>query len=265
MAVEALNIEDYRQLRSAQERLAFLADAYPVLKTVVITAQELKQVLGRQFVGSTGINQNGYNITVMGDNEMKGYLTFHESLHVWLEETGRTINIQQDDENLEQFLFVVRNLVNDFLIETEVARQCGQFYGGNVGYTKDRDIVANMMGMGNGTGVRVFAEGALLVALSKIYPEIGDLKSVTIFKELINHPSSDEITQTLLNHRGISITPEEYEALVIRICQLLTGDDKIQVVDGKIHFTEPSEILDWINHTNGTFENIAGILRLMRM
>lgn len=266
MGAEALQINEYRKLESAQERADFLIQVYPMLRAVTIIAQEIKNVLGRQFVGSTKRNANGgaYEITAMGDTDMQGYLTFHELLHVWLEETGRTINIEQADENIEKFLFAVRNMVNDFLIETEISRQCGQFYGRNIGDTKDRDITGNMMGLGNANGYRVFMEGTLMVALSKIYPEIADLKCVNIFQELIKHPASEEIVKELLSHRGSSITTEEYEALIIRICQLLTGNDKISLIDGKVHFEEPSEILDWMNHANETFESITRVLRSMR-
>jgi hypothetical protein len=253
----------YTQLEKPLSRVSFLQEAYPILQSQRIIAQEVQQVLGPNFLGKTTKGQDEYKITVQGDDEMQGYLTFHEFLHVWLEETGRTISFDQGDIRLSSFLFLIKNLVNDFLIETEINRRCGQFYGNNVGCSKDRQITGNMMGLGNASGLRIFSEGLLAVALSHLYPKMAHLESVQIFTQAIHHPSSKEIVDALLKHHGFSITSEQYQDLIMEICILLT-DSQLRITNGKIYFDDPEEVLAVIDGANRVFENIKNLLRGIR-
>ena len=99
---------------TVSDRIAFIKAHYPLLGRVSVTGDQIRSVLGRNHVGFCERTEEGYNIRVEGDDAMQGYLTFHEMLHVWLEEQGLTAKISHEDPEIEHFLFCIKNLLNDF-------------------------------------------------------------------------------------------------------------------------------------------------------
>lgn len=254
-------VEQYRQLATPTERVGMLQEHYEVLARRRIVAEEVSAtIFGHQAMGEAKRDGDGYAISVMGDSEMHGYLTYHEAMHIWLEETGRTIDIQNENPNFRELLFCVRNLVNDFLIETEVARNCGNFYGEMVLRDKDRQILSNIAGAGNASGTRLICEGLLTVALSMVYNEVENLGTVDLFTKGISHPNLQYIVDLLSGYDGVSITPEEYRKLVAKIAELLTMTSFADI-DGKLVVQEPEKLQSFIDYNNDMFKDFRRALR----
>lgn len=254
-------VEKYTKLDTPARRLEMLQEHYEVLEHRRITAEEVSAtIFGHQAMGEAKRDGDGYAISVMGDSEMQGYLTYHEAMHIWLEETGRTIDIQNENPNFRELLFSVRNLVNDFLIETEVARNCGDFYGERVLRDKDRQILSNIAGAGNASGTRLICEGLLTVALNMVYNEVKNLGTVDLFTKGISHPNLQYIIDLLSGYDGVSITPEEYRKLVAKIAELLTMTSFAEV-DGKLVVQEPEALQGFIDYNKSMFKDFRRSLR----
>lgn len=241
--------------------MEMLQQHYEVLEHRRIVAEQVRQTMfGRQSLGEARREGDGYKITVQGDDEMGGYLTYHEAMHIWLEETGRTIDIQNEDPDFRELLFGVRNLVNDFLIETEVTRQCGEYYGEMVLKNKDRQVLSNLAGAGNASGTRLICEGFLTIALNMIYAHVEGLGTVEFFEKAMTHPNMQYIIDLLSGYEATSITPEEYQELVAQVCSLLTMTD-VEARDGKIFVAEPEALKKFIDYTNDIFKDLRTRLR----
>lgn len=255
-------LSEYLACENPDTRLRFLQGHYEVLAARNIVMKQLKAVLGEQFLGQVSREENGgYSISVMGDNRMRGYLTFHEALHIVLEERGFLLDRSQENKQLETLLFSVQNFVNDFLIEKEIVKKCGTYYGYNVVSTKDKDVLANLSGLGEGSGDRIVCEGLLCVALSHMYPMMKDLKSFIIFSDIIDHPNRENILNLLIQYDMYSLTPESYKQLIITIIKLLTGIDTIEFQNNRIVFLETEKVLNWITTTEALFLQLQNLLK----
>lgn len=250
-------LRSYTERRNASDRLVFVREQYEELQQCQIgITEKVRHLLGELIKGECVRSADGYEITVFGDARTDGYLTYHEALHVWLEERGFSLQAGQQVEEIQDFFLAAKNMVNDFLIEKEVERQCGSYYGDLMASHKNKDILASLAGIGSDSGVQVFCEGILVVALSKLYPGMRDLAAVEIFSEIIHHPGRDKIVSLLQNVDLDTLTPEQYRQLVSDILHLLTCIRSL--TDGnKVYFPEP-ELLDWIDSTE---EEIATIRR----
>lgn len=257
-------LDQYERLNTPQARTDFLKIRYPILAQQKITAKQIMSVFGRNHIGRLEKTVDGYELSVEGDDDFRGYLTFHEVLHIWLEQTGRFVNVFHDNPTVQEFLFIVKNMIDDFLIETEIVKQCGDYYESDVGYTKDKQILNNMGGLGFASGIRIAIEGMLFMALSEFYPSFKKLKTHEMFTTGLKHPNTNSITK-LLNRYSSSITPEQYSELFVSICKLLTAVE-IKSEDGKFVFSDQDKLLEWIKEVNNTFANIkATFQNLMRM
>jgi hypothetical protein len=231
-----------------------------VLEAVRSLSQQKTQLHSRQHLGRTFREGNEYTIATLGDNETSGYLTFHEFLHIWLEETGRTFEIGHEDKNISVFLFELRNLLNDFLIEAEIKRRCHNAYEDNVSYTKNQDIMGQFFGGSGAKGIQVFMLGILSVALSDLYPKMKDKGGVQIFNKSIQIPGLDQVIELLHTVKTEALSPKEYEELACKICNLLTGAE-MMIANGKPEFKFPERVLSFATQCENTYQQIQNLLR----
>lgn len=253
-------VDKYTKLDTPAARVEMLQDHYTVLAMVKIVTEQVRAVFGGQGMGLTQKEADGYKITVAGDDQMQGYLTYHEAMHVWLEETGRTVDIENENPEFRELLFSVKNLVNDFLIETEVEKKCGGYYADAVLRTKDRQVLGNIVGGGSASATRIVCEGFLTVALNMIYSGVENLGTVDFFTKGVVHPNLQHIIDLLAGCDAENLTGEDYEQLVAKVCGLMTMSD-VEAVDGKIVLLEPRLAKSFIDYNNDIFGDLRGRLR----
>ncbi|EKE27077.1 MAG: hypothetical protein ACD_4C00057G0004 [uncultured bacterium (gcode 4)] len=251
--------EKYFWLDDMKQRISLIRNEYQVLKTVNIVWKQIDHVLWRQFIGQLHKDQDWYRVTVMGDNDMHGYLSLHESLHILLEETWLTFNIEQEDQDLKNFLFTLRNFINDFLIETEIKMKCGEIYGDDVLCTKDSQIIGQFKWLWNSSGLRVFMEWILNVAISKLYPSVKKNKATCLFEGPISFPNQDKIVDLLNNVNLFEIEKNKYDLLVSDICLLLTWSG-LCFLDNHTEIIHKQKVVNFMSNTDEVFQNIKNIL-----
>jgi len=70
--------------------------------------------------------KDSWIVEIVGEPE--DYLAFHELMHIVLEVTNRRIETDYPDVQIKAYLFELKNLFDDYLIETEVQRRFGETY-----------------------------------------------------------------------------------------------------------------------------------------
>jgi hypothetical protein len=244
--------------KSMEERIALLKDCYG-LNHVKIEGEDKKGFLGFKHVGSLDKVKDGYRITVVEDSD--GYLTLHEFLHVWLEETERTFDIFHEDPELEEYLYWLRNTINDYLIETEVKKQFGDAYAGDAQYTRDRDLRGQFLGAGVArSALPILMLGLTCKAVSTVYPQMKESISAQLFGQVISFKGFDNFIETILQYDS-SITPEQYQEAVQRLHKAFVCSDLTFEDDGKVN-TNPQSVKGLVQEFSRVYDRIQGILRL---
>jgi len=240
-----------------EERISLLKDHYE-LNHINIEGENKKAFLGLKHIGSLEKGKDGYNITVIDDST--GYLTLHEFLHVWLEETGRTFDVSNEDPELEDYLFWFRNTINDYLIETEVKKQAREYYAGDAKYTRDRDLKGQFLGGGfQDSTLPVLMLGLTSRAISTLYPSMKDSISAQLFGECISSDGIEGFINTLTQYDS-SINPEQYQEAVKRVHKAFVCSDLTFEDNGKVK-VNPESVKYVIQDFERVYNRIQGLLK----
>lgn len=232
--------ETYLQADGIEAKIALLKEEYGLVDTVV-EGEIITGFLGLKNIGRCSRNKRGYKIDVVGE-DFSDYLTFHEFLHVHLEETGRTFDTSQEDSELADYLFKLRNLFNDFLIETEVSRQFGERYASDVSYVRKRDLGGQFTTGGlASSALSKFMLGFTCRAISEIYPQMRETISGKLFGETITWPGFEEFIDTINLYRFSSITPDQYREGIQKLHRCITNTN-ISFNGDKVMFDNPNEV-----------------------
>ena len=250
--------ETYLQTDGIEAKIALLKEQYGLVDTTV--EGEIKNgFLGLKNIGRCSKNGEGYKIDIFG-KDFSDYLIFHEFLHIQLEETGRTFDTSQEDPELSDYLFELRNLFNDFLIETEVNRQFGERYANDVSYTRERDLRGQFTTGGlAASSLSKFMLGFTCRAISEIYPQMRETISGKLFGETMSWPGFEEFIDTVNQYEFSSITPSQYREGIQKLHRCIAGSD-ISFAGNKVVFDNPNGVKEVIRGYEKVDAQISSLL-----
>ena len=254
--------EEYPKAKDIEERIAILQHHYD-LTNVKIHGEVKPGFLGLGGVG--GLKKHGdiYKIEVIGKHA-EDYITLHEFLHIWLKETLKDFKISEEDPDLERYLYNLRNLFNDYLIETEVIRQFKNHYEFTVNDIKSNELIGIFTG-GNplASSLDKFMFAFTCKALSELYPSMKEGVCGKFIGEGIQWPGLN-VFLAALSQSNSEISPREYWARVIALHRALTNS-YMSYKEGAMVIENPSAVKSLINDFKRLEDNIGAALRLYCM
>ncbi|MBI4453466.1 hypothetical protein HY636_02375 [Candidatus Woesearchaeota archaeon] len=259
--------QEYHAQQTLEGKISVLQKHYG-LEKVDIDVENLDGFLGLRGIGSLYKTSKGYKIKVIGKHYVD-YLGLHEFLHIWLEETGRTFSVEQKDKGLEEYLYHLKNMFNDYLIETEINRQFGEDYVFACKDLRDYDLRGQFMGvvMVGGVAAPASAQTKLMLALtcrlvSEVYPSMADSLSRR-FVDCLNWFMKGEFMEIPSQYNS-NVSPEQYLEGINSLNHSLTGSRLEFIPHGKskrVRFKNPIMVKQAITNFKETYEQIVGALR----
>ena len=211
--------EEYPQLKSIEDMVNMLKEFYEL--DVDIEAENPTGFLGLRGIGRLERTNGKYKLSVIG-NAHVNYLTFHEFGHILLTESGRTYSHNENDEEVDNFLHAVRNMFDDYLIETEVKKQFGDGYAFASMDLRDYDLRGNFLMVNSLTpGYKKIMLAFTCRLVSEMYPSMSDSISRQMF-DCFGGFEKDEFLAAAFDCDS-SVSPEKYLETLSTLSRCLTG------------------------------------------
>lgn len=245
--------QQYLSARGFQEKLAILKSHYPI-PGIEVTAESKSGFISLKGIGRLEIDgKNKYRIVLMGvmsHPEHEAYLLFHEYMHVWLRENGLSFSHEGYDEVVSAFLFMLKNLIEDYIIEKETRRQFGDHFEWVCGDLRDYDLTGQFQGLADGTVRNDYFKIFMLALTCKVtvdlYPALSHTKSSQLFGDGISISSWAELQPMF--ERLSTENPFAYKGCVTSILRGIT--------DSGAHFDNGNLVVEDIHAVNGAIKEI---------
>jgi|ERR1051326_3466557 hypothetical protein len=198
------------------------------LQNARIKIDRRSRVRGIETEHAAVYRDNGDWIIEIVDGRVN-YLLFHEFLHIALEETGRFIEFKHRFRQIQEYLFGLKHIMDEHLIESEVKRRFGTKYrrtflqsrlSGDGSY---QILVNGGSGQRTDVVVRTFMDLlSIRTICNSIYPLLKDLPPAKVLRDTIRSPRFDAVVAIVQDYSFISTSAEDYMTGIRRIHQALT-------------------------------------------
>ena len=219
----------YRGFPDNKSRIEFLLEHYPMPGVKI----EVESIPPSPFVPKgTGraeaVGPKHFKITLIGvEGSYEQYLLFHEFMHFWLGENGFMFDWDTDNAAVANYLFRLRNLVNDYLIEKENRKRFGSYYTGITKDLRDFDLQNQflfMAGKKEADNIGNFMLALTCKTVASLYPELSDSLSAKVVGNVFKGGALVEVI-TEVTRISIGNSIEEYKETIRKIHRLLTEDE----------------------------------------
>lgn len=252
LAIDAFAIE---------ERVALLQERFG-LESATISAEVKPGLLGVNDIGRMQKKGPGnYAIEVIGSRKA-AYITLHEFLHVWLEETGRTINVYDDmDPQVTQYIAFLKNMFDDYLIEREVSAQFNDHFARDVGETRGKSLMGGLLGMTNAPPLKTIMFALECQAVAYVYPWLKDEHMGKAARATCSVSNPEGFFYAgFLRHRS-DIQPSEYPVALSTLDRMLAGSG-LGFKDGVAVVPEPGKVEAFVKRMEETYAGIRAAMAL---
>ncbi|MDP3730017.1 MAG: hypothetical protein Q8R14_00640, partial [Candidatus Omnitrophota bacterium] len=260
--------QKYRSLATNDERIDYLLTKYP-MPGMKVDVETIKS--GPFTPSGTGrtdkVGDKHYKITLFGvDGSHAEYLIFHEFMHIYLEERGHSFQWSTDNEDIANYLFYLRNLVNDYIIEKENQKRFGNYYVGITKELRDTDLSNQfnfMAGEKGSDSMGIFILAITCKAISGLYSEMSDTLSAKVVGKVLTGGNFNDVLAEI-EKMSTDMTAEDYRHSVARIHSFLAGEEL--KFDGNAVMVNNGPILELTNNINELMSQIAqlNIIRRQR-
>ncbi len=172
-------------------------------------------------------SEKKWYIEIVGDNQTP--MLFHEYLHIVLEGTGRLINFSRSNPKEKQYLFELKNLIDDYIIEMETLNEFGpdlskllfRYRFDNTStdiFSFERNPIQTFMDI---LGIKCIG--------TNIYPEFKENPVVNFYGGVIKSPRFESILSELSKY-DFSCSAQDYKKIVSNIHLILT-DSNLKISD----------------------------------
>ncbi|MBF0388170.1 MAG: hypothetical protein HQL20_10025 [Candidatus Omnitrophica bacterium] len=239
-------------------QLNLLLQRYP-MREMQIEVDVVPAFLGMAGHGrAEQLGERRFRLSIIGvDGEYQAYLLFHEFQHLFLNDRGLTFEWNTQDGRVATYLFELRNLVQDYLIEKESQRQFGSRYTHITQDLRDADLIGQLRGLGTKDPVMIFMLAITAKVTVSLYPELQDAVSARLIGEGIQMKEMNGIMEALqtIDH---DTSPTDFMAIVLKIHALLTGDRTAAFRNGVVSVDE-SLVLQYYEQMQVLIDQIHGL------
>ncbi|MBN1871354.1 MAG: hypothetical protein JW800_02160 [Candidatus Omnitrophica bacterium] len=236
--------EQYRHLPNNQSRIEFLLKHYQMPGVKI----DVETIPPSPFVPKgTGraekIGPKHYKITLIGvEGDYEEYLLFHEFMHFWLDENGYTFTWDTKNDSTANYLFHLRNTVNDYLIEKENRRRFGNYYAGITKDLRDYDLQGQLLymaGKEEANNIGIFMVALTCKAIASLYPEaLSNSLSGKVTGVIIKGGGLEEAVSEITK-LSIDRPVSEYRQAICRVDDLI-AENKAKFEGDRISIDEDS-------------------------
>lgn len=248
----------YRRAVDNDSQKELLLKEYPI-ENVKIDVEVIPSMLGGGGIGRCKkVREGHYKIILIGlSGKAQAYVLFHEYLHIWLEENGFTFNWDVKNADIARYLFNLKNLINDYIIENETCKHFGNYYAETVGDLRDTDLTNQFKFMASGKNadnVSIFMLALTCKACSLLYPELPNSISAKVVGDVFKGEALEKaIFEITRISKDISVT--KYKNIIQRIHYLLIDDDV--TFEGNVILVNDTAVVEFINKINVLMEEVA--------
>ncbi len=218
--------EKYQQTLDTDSLLALLFQQYPMEGVKIDVKNRPSFFAGVSHGLTEKIGPKKYKITLVNARERTlQYLLFHEFMHVWLVENGLTVDWVDIGSDNARYLFQLKNMVDDYIIEKENHRHFGSGYADLTEQLRDTDLRGQMMGQGIDTSnVEMILLGLTANVTTSFYHELRNSLSARFVGTVVQWEGIGDL-MAVLSPLTVESKPSSYRAAVAATHALLTDDE----------------------------------------
>jgi len=184
--------------------------------------------------------------------------SFHEFLHIALEEKGAYLEFERSPKKLQTYLFELKNLFDDYLIETEIRHQFDRQYESNFEVFRVRDnyalncLVHRVRNRYSPT--QIFMELLSIRNIcTNVYRALKERKAARATRDFMKSSRFDKVIKISKNYAFSSIDKESYQEGIKRIHEALTESSLRFKKDHRIRLNNLSKVNEFLEGLNESF------------
>jgi len=252
----------YLNASDNQQRVQLLEEEYG-LKGVKIDVLSIKG--GFLVPKGTGVTEkvgeHAYKLKLFGvEGDYEAYLLFHEFMHIILEEKGFRLNWDVQGREKEDFIFHIKNMMLDYIIEQENKRRFGNDFQYITGELRDTDLLGNLKA-GQISPAVFFILALTCKVTTSFYPGLISSKSQGFIGPGVQVSYYDELIHEL-EKLSIFSPVSDWQRTVLSIYKLVLGNEA-KLESGKL-ILNAQKLDDEIKYINemmgGVFKMIKGVM-----